>query len=388
MFQVKQVSEEVKDRLREYRRHFHMHPELSFQEVETSRYIREHLRAAGVELMTGIRGNSVVGVLEGKRPGKTIAFRADIDALNMSEKNTDKPYCSQNPEVMHACGHDSHTAILLCLAETMAAHREEISGKVLFLFQQGEERQPGGAVMLVEDGVLEGVDYVLGLHVSPEFQAGTVAANAGPCSAAVDDFQLFIHGKGAHGARPHLAHDPIMCGVSIATELQQIVSRVSDPQDPLVITIGKFSGGCARNIIPDDVELMATIRNYSPALRTLAEERIRETIEYVCRMHHCTYDLNYEHGYPALFNDERAVTLVRESAKELGWAFAPGKSSMGSEDFSYYLQVCDGCYFHIGSGDGEERFLHNPHFDMDETCMTVGFECFLTMYHKLTCEEA
>lgn len=386
MFDVKALSKEMESRLVEYRRHFHKNPELSFQEEKTSRFIREHLEQAGVEMMPGIRGNSVVGILTGEKPGKTIAFRADMDALNMSEKNTDKPYCSVVPEVMHACGHDGHTAVCLALAETMAAHREKIAGKVLFLFQQGEERQPGGAVMLVEDGALKGVDYVIGLHVSPEYPAGTVAAKAGPRSAAVDDFQLFIHGKGAHGARPHLSHDPIMCGVSIASELQQIVSRVSDPQEPLVITIGKFVGGYARNVIPDDVELMATIRTYNPELRVKAEERIREVIDGVCRIHHCTYDLTYEHGYPALFTDQHSVDLLKETASELGYEFCEDHSSMGSEDFSYYLQVCDGCYFHIGSGDGVERFLHNPRYDMDERCLTVGFECFLTMYQKLVYE--
>lgn len=384
MIDVKAAGSEVAERLVEYRRHFHAHPELSFKEFETSAFIRERLTSAGIELMPGIRGCSVVGILDSGAPGKTIAFRADIDALNMAEKNTDKSYCSQNEDVMHACGHDSHTAVALCLAETMAAHRDELTGKVIFLFQQGEERQPGGAVMLVEDGALKGVDYVLGLHVSPEYPAGTVAAKSGPRSAAVDDFQLFIHGKGSHGARPHLSHDPIMCGVSIATELQQIVSRVCDPLEPLVITIGKFAGGHARNIIPHDVEMMATIRSYDVGVRELAEERIRETIDYACKMHHCTYDLVYENGYPALITDEKSVDLLKAAAEELGYDFQYGEASMGSEDFSYYLQVCDGCYFHIGSGDGVERFLHNPYYDMDEKCMQVGFECMLSMYYKLT----
>ena len=386
MLDEKVLSKEVAERLVEYRRHFHTHPELSFKEFETSAFIRSHLEAAGVDIMPGIRGCSVVGVIDSGKPGPTIAFRADIDALNMDEKNTDKPYCSQNPGVMHACGHDSHTAVSLCLAETMAKHRDELRGKVVFLFQQGEERQPGGAVMLVEDGALKGVDYVIGLHVSPEFMAGTVAAKSGPRSAAVDDFQPFCHGKGAHGARPHLSHDPIMCGVSIATELQQIVSRVKDPQLPLVITIGKFAGGYARNVIPDDVEMMATIRSYDPDLRVMAEERIREVIDCVCKMHHCTYDLIYEHGYPALITNERSVQLLKNAADKLGWKFEESESSMGSEDFSYYLQVCDGCYFHIGSGDGVERMLHNPHYDMDERCMVTGFECMLGMYNELAFE--
>ncbi len=387
MFDAKALAEEAGGRLTEYRRHFHKNPELSFQEVHTSRFIRERLAEAGIELMPGIRGNSVVGVLKGGKPGKTIAFRADIDALNMSEKNTDKPYCSTVPEVMHACGHDGHTAICLVLAEIMAAHREELAGTVRFLFQQGEERQPGGAVMLVEDGALKGVDYIMGLHVSPTYPAGVVAAREGPVSAAVDDFQLFIHGKGAHGARPHLSHDPIMCGVSIASELQQIVSRVSDPQDPLVITIGKFVGGYARNIIPDDVELMATVRTYNPELRTLAEERIREVIDGICKIHHCTYELIYEHGYPALFTDRRGLKLAEEAALGLGCEFRIDESSMGSEDFSYYLEVCDGCYFHIGSGDKVERYLHNPHYDMDEKCLETGLSCFLAMYNRLAYEE-
>ena len=386
MFDAKTLAGEAAERLVEYRRYLHAHPELSFQETETAAFIRDRLESAGVEILPGVRGNSVVGLIDSGRPGKTVAFRADIDALNLMEKNTDKPYCSQRPEVMHACGHDGHTAIALCLAEIMAARREELNGKVKFLFQQGEERQPGGATLLVGDGMLADVDYVLGLHVQPEYPAGTVAAKAGPVSAAVDDFQLIIHGKGSHGARPHLSHDPIMCGVSIATELQQIVSRVSDPQKPLVITIGKFAGGHARNIIPDDVELMATVRTYDPELRVLAEERIREVIEYVCKMHHCTYDLIYEHGYPALINSPEGAELVRQAVGELGYTFTEAESSMGSEDFSYYLQVCDGAYFHIGSGDGVERFLHNPHYDMDESCLQVGLACMLALYNKVTSE--
>jgi len=383
MFDVKSMSAQLGDRLIEYRRHFHMNPELSFKEVETATFIRRKLTEAGIELLPGVRGNSVVGQIDSGKPGKTIAFRADFDALNMTEKNTDKPYCSRNENVMHACGHDIHTAVLLCIAETMASYGECLTGKVRFLFQQGEERQPGGAVMLVEDGMLEGVDYVLGLHVQPEYPAGTVVALSGPVSAAVDDFQLFIHGKGSHGARPHLSNDPIMCGVSIVNELQQIVSRVCNPQKPLVITVGKFCGGHARNIIPDDVELMATIRNYDVDVREMAEERIREVIDHVCKMHHCTYDLIYEKGYPALINPVGGPELLKEVAESLGYAFATGRSSMGSEDFSYYLHETDGLYFHIGSGDGTERFLHNPHYDMDEKCMTVGFECMLGMYNKL-----
>ena len=383
MLDEKKLSAEAAEKMVEYRRHFHMHPELSFKEFETSKFIRSHLEAAGLEIMPGIRGCSVVGILDSGRPGPTIAFRADIDALNLDEKNTDKPYCSQNPGAMHACGHDSHTAMSLCLAEAMAEHRGELRGKVKFIFQQGEERQPGGAVMLVEDGALKDVDYIIGAHVAPQYPVGSIASKAGDCSASVDDFQLFIHGKGAHGARPNLSHDPIMCGVSIAAELQQIVSRVVDPLKPLVITIGKFAGGYAPNIIPDDVEMMATIRTYDAGVRKLAEERIREIIDHACKMHQCTYDLTYEHGYPALITDERSVELLKKTADRLGWQYITHTASMGSEDFSYYLQVCDGCYFHVGSGDGVERFLHNPHFDIDEKCMVTGFECLLGMYNQL-----
>lgn len=383
MFEAKRLAEEMQEKLVAYRRHFHKYPELSFEEKETSQFIREHLNAAGIKMMQGIRGNSVVGILDGEKPGKTIAFRADMDALHMVEKNTDKPYCSTRPEVMHACGHDGHTAICLALAEVMAAHRQQIEGRVVFLFQQGEEKEPGGAKLLVEDGALNGVDYVVGLHMRPNYPVGVVAAKEGARTAAVDSFRLVIHGKGAHGARPHLSHDPIMCGVSVATELQQIVSRVSDPMKPVVITIGKFAGGHTSNVIPDEVELLVTVRSYDPDLRILVEERIREVVDCVCRLHHCTYDLLYKHGYPAMNTNQKSVDLIQSAAEEIGYEFWVGEASMGAEDFAYYLQVCDGCFFQLGCKDDQERDLHNPYFDIDEKCLGVGLACFLSVYNKL-----
>ena len=370
-----------------WRRHLHQHPELSFQEHETAKYVYNILQSFDAYELTQPTPTSVVAVLKGKNPGKTIALRADMDALPIDEE-TDVPFKSVNPGAMHACGHDAHTAILLGAAEAFAHMQDEINGTIKLLFQHAEELVPGGARELVAAGVMDDVDQVFGLHVFPLQKTGSIGYHVGALTAGSDSFSLKIQGRGAHGSMPDLSIDPINIGVEIINSINHIISREVNPFDTAVISIGKFVSGTAANIIPDTAEIVGTVRTLNQKTREFIAKRIKATIENVCNIYGATYDLTYKFGYDSVQNDAAATDIVIEAAKKI---VAPEDifevpTMMGGEDFSAYTNVRPGSFFALGVGaaaDGYSYINHHPKFIIDEAGMLVGAEMFVQIIKDL-----
>ena len=379
----KEPALNIKDKLVEFRRDFHMHPEASFCEERTNAVIRKFLEDNGIEIQEVGAGYSVVGVIRGGKPGKTFALRADIDALPMPELN-DVPYKSQNEGVMHACGHDAHTASLMGVALLINEVKDQMSGNVKLLFQAAEEKIPGGAKELVEKGALENpyVDAVIGFHVANALPVGYVAFGAGPGAAASDTYKFRIIGKGGHGAYPHATIDPVVISAYFITSLQTIVSRNVEPVQGAVITIGSIHGGTKENIIADDVEMLATVRSLDEDVRALLHKRIQEICKATEAMYGCKVEWELEMGYPVLVNDGDFINkyALPSCAKIVGadHIVEVKKSGMGGEDFAYYLQQRPGCFGSLGSGNAEKGLVvggHNSMFDLDEDCLWRGAAC-------------
>ena len=379
----KEPALNIKDKLVEFRRDFHMHPEASFCEERTNAVIRKFLEDNGIEIQEVGAGYSVVGVIRGGKPGKTFALRADIDALPMPELN-DVPYKSQNEGVMHACGHDAHTASLMGVALLINEVKDQMSGNVKLLFQAAEEKIPGGAKELVEKGALENpyVDAVMGFHVANALPVGYVAFGAGPGAAASDTYKFRIIGKGGHGAYPHATIDPVVISAYFITSLQTIVSRNVEPVQGAVITIGSIHGGTKENIIADDVEMLATVRSLDEDVRALLHKRIQEICKATEAMYGCKVEWELDMGYPVLVNDGDFINkyALPSCAKIVGadHIVEVKKSGMGGEDFAYYLQQRPGCFGSLGSGNAEKGLVvggHNSMFDLDEDCLWRGAAC-------------
>ncbi|RLL47148.1 amidohydrolase [Oceanobacillus piezotolerans] len=361
------------EEIRGWRRHMHQHPELSFKEVKTAKYIEEKLVSFGLEVKTQIGGNGLIGILKGDQPGKTIALRADFDALPIEDEK-DVPYKSTNPGVMHACGHDGHTAALLGTAQVLSTYKEKMKGSVVFIFQPAEETPPGGAKYMIEEGVLDGVDYVFGSHLASDLPLGKVAVGEGYQMAAVDKFAITIKGRGGHGARPHEAVDSLVIGTSVVDSLQKIVSRQVNPLKSAVVTIGIFQAGNAFNVIPDTARIEGTVRTFDSEVRDMVEKEINTIVQGITSAFHATYKIDYLRGYPALFNHKAETELARELFKNV---FSEEnvvelKPTMGAEDFAYFLEKKPGTYFRVGSrNDNESTHYphHHPRFDFDEQAL-------------------
>lgn len=374
----------LQDRLIAIRRQIHQHPELGFQEVRTARLIVETLAEWGIPARTGVGKTGVIGYL-GQGP-PTVALRADMDGLPIQEEN-DVPYRSQVPGIMHACGHDAHVACLLGAAMLLA--QDPLPGQVRFLFQPSEEGQDaegkGGAMRLVEAGVMEGVGAIFALHCFSDMEAGKIGVRSGPVCAAVDTAHVTILGQGAHGAYPHRGVDPILLASQVITALHTIVSRRVRPIDPAVITVGTIHGGTAPNIIPEKVTFSATIRSFDPDMRQMLCREIERACG-VARVLGGDYRLRIVEGYPPTVNDEDMTALVRRVAEELLGAdrVLTVEPTMGAEDFSCYLARAPGCFFRLGSGfPGEEpRVGHNPHFDVDERALPIGAAMLATVAER------
>ena len=307
------INEKLANRYDEvvsWRRYMHQHPELSFKEVKTAEYIKEKLLSFGLEVKTNIGGHGLIGILEGNQTGKTIALRADFDALPIPDEK-EVPYKSQNPGVMHACGHDGHTAALLGTAEALSHFRQQLKGKVIFIFQPAEELPPGGAKFMIEDGVLDGVDYVFGAHLDSQTPLGKITVGEGFQMAAVDKFEIHIQGKGGHGARPHEAIDSIVIGSDIVSSLQKIVSRGVNPLQSAVVTIGVFQSGTAFNVIADKAKIEGTVRTFDREIRKQVEKQIYSIVEGITTAFGATYTIDYLNGYPALYNHQEETETVR-----------------------------------------------------------------------------
>lgn len=355
-----------------WRHHIHQNPELSFKEVNTSNYVADLLKSFGnIEIVRPTK-TSVIGILKGSKPGKTVAFRADMDALPVQEE-TGLPFSSKIKNVSHACGHDAHTAMLLGTAKTLSKMKSQISGTVYFLFQHAEEGAPGGALEIIESGALKDVQAFFGMHVLPNYPVGHIGIlPVGAASTTSDGFNLTINGKGSHGSMPQLGVDPIVVGSEIVNSLQTIISRNVTPGEMAVVTVGKFQSGNAPNVIPDKAELAASIRTISDPTRQLVEDRIRAIVENVTKAHGATYDLEYIKSYPAIQNDEELNAKAKASAiKALGKDFVFDAPRMtASEDFSYYKKIAPTSFLVLGVGNGVAN--HNPKFNLDEKALSNG----------------
>lgn len=374
--------EQYYDKMVALRRDFHQYPELSFEEVKTPMKIADYLTSLGIEAKTSVGGRGVVGYIRGGKPGKTVALRADFDALAIQDQKC-VPYKSKVPGVMHACGHDAHTATLLGVATVLNERKDEMEGNVVLIFQFAEEVTPGGAKPMIEDGCLDGVDVIFGTHLWATMPVGEIGYRNGPMMAAADRFTITITGKGGHGASPHEAIDPITLGASLVQQLQQIVSRRIDPLKPAVLTVATFHAGNAFNVIPDSATISGTVRTFHPEVQSLIMEEMQRITKAICESGQATYTLNYEKGYPALVNHVKETEHVVASAKKFLSVdkIHEMEPIMGGEDFAYYLQKVPGAFFFTGAGNpevGASYPHHHPKFDIDEKAMLIAGKILLS----------
>lgn len=362
------------------RRHLHMHPELSHQEIETPAFISNYLDEIGIEVRRGVGGRGVVGIIRGGNPGKTIAFRADFDALPIHDAK-DVTYQSTVPGVMHACGHDGHTAALLGFAKAINAVKDQLRGNVVLIHQFGEELPPGGSRAMIADGCLDGVDAIYGAHLQSGMDTGHVYVRDGYLQASEDTIKITVNGSGAHGAEPQKGADPILAASHIMVALQSIVSRNTDPLKELVISIGKFHAGDADNVIPEKAVMEGTIRVFDEELRTMAGERLTDLARSVGRGLGCEVDVQIERGYDALWNHSAQVDIVRKAASDAfgGDTVVETQPIMPVEDFSYYLQQVPGAYFFVGAKMEDTKKVfphHHEKFDFHEPAMGIIAKTF------------
>jgi amidohydrolase len=364
------------------RRDFHMNPELSFQEVRTPQKIAEYLQGLGLEVKTEVAGRGVVGILRGGLPGKTVALRADFDALPIDDEK-DVPYKSTVPGVMHACGHDGHTATLLGVAKALSAFQDQIEGNIVFIHQFAEELAPGGAIAMIDDGCLDCVDAIFGTHLSSTHPTGTIGYRVGPMMAAADCFEIELIGRGGHGAAPHETVDPIVMGGHLIVALQQIVSRKVNPAKAAVVTVGAFHAGKAFNVIPDRAKLIGTVRTFDEEVRNLIEKEIGELARSISQSAGGSCEYKYARGYPTLNNHAEETLFLAEVAKGLLGSEKVFEMDpiMGGEDYAYYLQNVPGTFFFTGAGNAETGASyphHHPKFNFDEPAMLIAAKTLAT----------
>ncbi|PKM79489.1 MAG: amidohydrolase [Firmicutes bacterium HGW-Firmicutes-13] len=377
--EIRRKAEELQNRLIEIRRHLHRNPEVAFNEVKTGEYVYEQIKSLNLEVRKNVGGTGVVALLRGREPGKTAAIRADMDALPLQDKK-DVTYASLNDGVCHACGHDAHMAMLIGTAHLLSEKREEFAGQVKFIFQPAEEKPPGGARLMVREGVLDNppVDCLLGIHSFPYLPAGTVGIKKGELMAAADTFKLTILGRGGHGASPHQAVDAVVISSQVIQSLQLISSRMVDPTESLVISIGTIRGGQGYNIIAEKVEMEGTVRTLTPGLRSEMKNIIENVVKGVTSAFYAGYELEYNNNYPVLVNDDRIINTVQEASLEMLGEQGVNimkKPMMGSEDFACYLERVPGAFFFLGTQPEKREEIypwHHPKFDINEKALAVG----------------
>lgn len=380
----------LQPQLIESRRHLHQHPELGFKEQLTAEFVSQKLQEWGIEHQTGIAKTGIVATISSNQPGPVLAIRADMDALPIQEEN-EVPYRSQHDGLMHACGHDGHTAIALLTAYYLSQHRDEFAGTVKIIFQPAEEG-PGGAKPMIEAGVLKNpdVDAIIGLHLWNYLPVGTVGVRSGPLMAATESFRCTVLGKGGHGAIPHSTVDSVLVSAHIVNALQTIVARNVDPLESAVVTVGELHAGKAPNVIADKAYMSGTVRYFNPKFKGFFAKRIEEVIAGVCQSHGASYELSYSPQYPPVINDAGIADLVRSVAidvVETPAGVVPECQTMGGEDMSFFLQAVPGCYFFLGSANPEKNLAyphHHPRFDFDESALSVGVEIFVRCLEKFS----
>lgn len=373
---IKEVSSEVVA----WRRFLHENPELSFHEVKTSQFVYDTLTSFGNIEVSRPTQTSVVGVIKGAHPGPTLGFRADMDALPIEEENTFS-FKSRNQGVMHACGHDGHTAMLLGAAKVLSQNKSVLHGDVKLIFQHAEELTPGGAEEMVEAGVMDGVDWVVGIHLWSPLESGKIGIVYGPMMASPDTFYITVNGKGGHAALPHQTVDSIAVASQIVTNLQHVVSRNTDPLDPLVVSVTRFIGGTTHNVIPGTVELCGTVRTFNPELRNQVPELMNRIIKGITDAHGASFEFKYERGYRPVINHEAVTktveTVVIETYGKEVLDF--DQKNMSGEDFSAFQQKAPGTFFYIGIGNEEAGSTyphHHAKFTIDEASLEKGVNLF------------
>jgi amidohydrolase len=373
---IRTLAAEIAPQVTEWRRHLHQNPELSFEEEQTAAFVVAKLTEFGYAPRTRVGGShGVVAVLEGGKPGPTIALRADMDALPIQEE-ADVPFASTRPGIMHACGHDAHTSVLLGTAKALKQIQAQVPGKIVLLFQPAEEKPPGGAKGMVEAGVLDGVDAIFGIHVSNPVETGKLGFRAGPVNANSDRFRVTLTGRGGHAAGPHNTVDPIVMLAAAINSVQSIVSRSVNPMDNAVLTIGWVKGGDADNVIPERVEFGGTVRTFDPKVQELIHARLKTVVEGVAAAHGGRADVVSTYGYPVLNNDAAMTEVARQVATELFGAenIVEPPAGMGGEDFAYYAQVRPACFARLGTGTPTTATIpaHNPKFVINEDSFSLA----------------
>jgi amidohydrolase len=372
--EVLEKAFQLREQIKAWRRDFHQHPELGFEEVRTSKIVAEHLESLGIEVERNIGKTGVVGVIRGKSEGPTIALRADMDALPIEDRKT-VDYKSKVPGKMHACGHDSHTSMLMGAAKLLSEMPVPEKGNVKFIFQPAEEGL-GGAPAMMEDGALLNpkVDAIAGLHIDPLIESGTLAVVRNQAMAAADTFEVKVIGVGGHAARPHQTVDSITIAAEVISALQHVVSRQIDPLDPAVLTIGKITGGTATNIIAPEVTFIGTVRTLNPEVREAMPGKMESIIKGITEAFGASYEFEYDMGYPSVINDDQMVDLLEKTAIELigNDKFNYMRPSMGGEDFSYYTKEVPGVFFRLGAMKDVTYPLHHPMFDINDDILPLG----------------
>lgn len=376
MEQLFSLLESYEQEMIEIRRYLHQHPELSYQEVKTPIYIADFHRKLGHEVRTEVGERGVVAVLHGAAPGPTVALRADFDALAIQEEN-DIPYKSKVDGVMHACGHDGHTATLLVLAKALNQIKDQLKGTVVFIHQYAEELAPGGAISMIKDGCLEGVDVIFGTHLWATEPTGNLMVKSGPIMAAADEFRVTFKGNGGHGSEPHMTKDSIMIASQFVVNVQQIISRRVNPLQPAVLSVGHFEALNPFNVIADSAFLKGTVRTFDEDTRTLIEKELENVIKASVTATDAEYEYEFIRGYPAVVNHEEETLFLMEAAKSVKDVklCRVCEPIMGGEDFAYYLNHVKGCFFFTGAGhtDGQEIYPHHhPKFNFDERAMLIA----------------
>jgi amidohydrolase len=388
--EIKRLVDEVKEEVIAWRRHLHANPELSFHEEKTAQFVYDTLQSFGNLELSRPTKTSVMARLIGHQPGRVVAIRADMDALPIQEENTFE-FASKNPGVMHACGHDGHTAMLLGTAKILSKLRDQIQGEVRFLFQHAEELHPGGAEEMVQAGVMDGVDVVIGTHLWSPLERGKIGIVYGPMMAAPDRFFIRIHGKGGHAAMPHQTIDAIAIGAQVVTNLQYIVSRNVDPLEPLVVSVTQFVAGTTHNVIPGSVEIQGTVRSFDETLRKNVPKLMERIIKGITEAHGATYEFEFEYGYRPVINNDEVTRVMEETVREVLGEEAVDhmKPNMGGEDFSAFLQKAPGSFFYVGAGNKEKGIIyphHHPRFTIDEDALEIGVRLFVHAAFKLLAE--
>lgn len=389
---VNTLIESVKNDVIDWRRHIHQYPDLTFHEENTANYIYEQLSQIGGLTLTRPTPTSVVAYLQGEHAGKTIALRADTDALPINE-DSGEPFSSTNPGIMHACGHDAHTAMLLGAAKVLVQLKAKIKGNVVFIFQPAEEVPPGGAKELVEKGVLDNVDMIFGLHVFPTIETGKISLKQGVFCASSDNFDIIIKGVGGHGSMPQNCVDPIVIGAEIVSALQQIVARNLDPLHAPVLTVAKFQSGDGYNVIPMSAHLAGTLRTHNKDVRSKVPVLMERIVAGITQAHGASYEFKWHSGYTIGDNAEPACDIAKQvMSKVIGQdniiiAQAP---LFGSEDFSSYQEKVPGCFLFVGSGNKEKGTtvgLHNAKFVLDEDVLDIGVKMHVGFIDHLLISE-